>query len=48
MCNDLAGRYRKDFKRAGRHSNDLCYAVPIIQGEKLKELTITIKKQKGL
>lgn len=33
VCDDLAGRYPKDFKWTGWHPNDLCYAVPILQSE---------------
>lgn len=35
ICDDLAGRYPKDFKWTGWHPNDLCYVIPIIKSEEL-------------
>lgn len=33
ICDDLAGKYPKDFKFTGWHPNCLCYCVPIIMSE---------------
>lgn len=33
ICDDLAGKYPKDFKLTGLHPNCLCYCVPIIMSE---------------
>ena len=33
ICDDLKGRYPKDFVWTGWHPNDMCYAVPIIMSE---------------
>lgn len=33
ICDDLAGKYPKDFIWTGWHPNDLCYAIPIIASE---------------
>lgn len=33
ICDDLKGRYPKDFKWTGWHPNDLCYVIPIIKSE---------------
>lgn len=30
MCDDLAGKYPKDFMWTGWHPNDMCYVVPIL------------------
>lgn len=30
VCDDLAGKYPKDFKWTGWHPNDMCYLVPIL------------------
>lgn len=35
ICDDLAGRYPKDFKWTGWHPNDMCYVIPIIKSEEL-------------
>lgn len=31
ICDELAGKYPKDFKWSGWHPNDICYVVPIIK-----------------
>lgn len=31
ICDELAGKYPKDFKWTGWHPNDLCYVVPILK-----------------
>lgn len=33
ICDDLAGKYPKDFKWTGWHPNDMCYLVPILKSE---------------
>ncbi len=33
ICDDLKGKYPKDFKWTGWHPNDMCYAVPILKTE---------------
>lgn len=33
ICDDLAGRYPKDFVWTGWHPNDKCYSVPILMDE---------------
>lgn len=33
ICNDLAGKYPKDFKFVGWHPNCMCYAVPIVMSD---------------
>ena len=33
VCDDLCGKYPKDFKWTGWHPNDMCYAVPIIMSD---------------
>lgn len=33
ICDDLCGRYPKDFVWTGWHPNDKCYAVPILMSE---------------
>lgn len=33
ICDDLKGKYPKDFKWTGWHPNDLCYVIPIIKTE---------------
>ena len=33
VCDDLAGKYPKDFKWTGWHPNDMCYLVPILNTE---------------
>lgn len=33
MCDELAGRYPKDFKFVGWHPNCMCYVVPILKTE---------------
>jgi len=33
VCDDLKGKYPKNFVWAGWHPNDMCYAVPIIASE---------------
>ena len=33
ICDDLKGRYPKDFDWTGWHPNDMCYAIPIIMSE---------------
>ena len=33
ICDDLAGKYPKDFKWTGWHPNDMCYLVPILKDE---------------
>lgn len=33
VCDDLKGKYPKDFKWTGWHPNDMCYAIPIIMSE---------------
>ncbi len=33
ICDDLKGKYPKDFKWTGWHPNDLCYVIPIFKTE---------------
>jgi hypothetical protein len=33
ICDDLQGKYPKDFKWTGWHPNDMCYMVPILKTE---------------
>lgn len=33
ICDNLAGKYPKDFKWTGWHPNDMCYVVPILKTE---------------
>lgn len=33
ICDDLAGKYPKDFKWTGWHPNDMCYVVPVLKSE---------------
>lgn len=33
ICDDLAGKYPKDFKWTGWHPNDMCYVIPILKTE---------------
>lgn len=33
ICDELAGKYPKDFKWTGWHPNDMCYVVPILKTE---------------
>lgn len=33
ICDDLVGKYPKDFVWTGWHPNDMCYAIPIIASE---------------
>ena len=33
ICDDLKGKYPKDFKWTGWHPNDMCYSVPILKTE---------------
>lgn len=33
ICNDLAGKYPKEFKFVGWHPNCMCYAVPIVMSD---------------
>ena len=33
ICDDLKGKYPKDFKWTGWHPNDMCYVVPILKTE---------------
>lgn len=33
ICDDLAGKYPKDFKFTGWHPNCMCYVVPVLQSE---------------
>ena len=33
ICDDLIGKYPKDFVWTGWHPNDMCYAIPIIASE---------------
>lgn len=33
VCDDLAGKYPKDFVWTGWHPNDLCYKIPILKTE---------------
>ena len=33
ICDNLKGKYPKDFKWTGWHPNDLCYVIPIIKTE---------------
>ena len=33
ICDDLKGKYPKDFEWTGWHPNDMCYAVPILKTE---------------
>jgi len=34
ICDDLAGKYPKDFDWTGWHPNDMCYVIPILKSEK--------------
>lgn len=33
ICDDLAGKYPKDFDWTGWHPNDMCYVIPILKSE---------------
>ena len=33
ICDDLQGKYPKDFKWTGWHPNDMCYMIPILKTE---------------
>lgn len=33
MCDDLVGKYPKDFKWTGWHPNDMCYVIPILKSD---------------
>lgn len=33
ICDELAGKYPKDFKWTGWHPNDMCYVIPILKTE---------------
>lgn len=33
ICDELAGKYPKDFKWTGWHPNDMCYVVPLLKTE---------------